>query len=1539
MPTATPRILLNKEDFIESVKRQVAPEGYGFVPLIGSGISHASGIMVGTALGEYLSYAIWRCVADYEKDGNRGNDGYTLVNKGWPGRPTQRQTAEVRRWATEWYCRLLDQHRIHPDMATGFNLMDLYRPSGTQYRLPPVRPLAFDQATFDNWSWTDPLNRMAVQKLDVIDQAIRELHADRLANGAEGVFTPRQGVSRSSRHYIVETAIRALYDWRLALHFLARLRRIDGLLHLVPECDQYVIDSFNIFITRGRKPCLAHQMVSFLVRPLRIRKLLTTNFDTLLEDAFRDIDIPLQVFAIERNSRLPDPNSVSVHKSLIKLHGSLHETRADFSLDESPDDRDKQTFLQYVWPQTEGQPVALPSHLLVMGTSIPDKRNVELIKYVCDRVSEFRIYVIAHDSRTLDAIDDAFGEEYRRRIIYTVSSSLDLVLYELYQLITHALPPAGFKFEFSQYVPPFEDESDFFPDSLKIGRLPDVVTRTRFAGAESFVTCLQQLVRDAGARVLVLDGECAVTKVGATLFYALKNRERKECLWFELEDFDDPALLLSELFRSISMRLGLYSIENIGLEFPFGLNAVDESELTGSPDENAILDAVRRRIRDHWQPAIERKIRILIQHFGIDPANWCVFFYGRNVAGSCAGFQETPSLWAESSVDWKTPRYLYLSSLMSLLAQNGFRIVYLPYTPLKDAGYQNLRVNRLVEKMSPDQTLGDLLGSGPTGAFQDTVYAAMPAGILPLEFAIKKKSGLAHVIDQVWLRFIGDFSRPDEVERRRRMIYSITLFRQSRHMSAMLSEAVLKSRSRYGRYLAPQSDATRLDDPDEMIEWVRYLYRHDVRFFNRKPGGFAWMFRDVRLLANAMLELPARADHPMQDLKTLRTRIHFWIGEWYLRAFYASNHVDPLKEAIFHKLMSVRNVRHAKLALGNSVVGDTLPYRQALLAAGLSSIAKILMISRESLRYWMAGHQSAGSFYWKSIKAALALDSLHVNTLEEGGEGWDLFCDYVELMLGAERSWRETNPVEQKRYALYVRDLLRDIRRECFKLERDLLRNSNFYTAAANRTNDPADKNPKSLVLAQTDGQHVAVEIELYFGFDPGDQWDDAFKGKLECNSPIVRKQFEAVRELCDKHRCDNDADLLLHIRTRKHEVIQLLLGQSDLLYAFLQLTTEYAYRLIRQAKYENRRLCIRKLEYLEQPEGFMREDKTFGDHDINQHQSKVRRHWELVGVLSQMLQELIHNLDPAYLFREHRLKIRLLTFSGLALGRLGKFHEAHQVLNEAAGVAYGLSVSDSRRELVILRLRRAEVHLLEAMELGWNLNFLVRQYKDRQMPDGQAPSAGTNVSAKIRAAFSWMAPDQDILQQYRLHIAKLDDAWTVLDEVEALLSNCMHSAFWCGKLYYLRLMTYAEHYVPLMEDGELLYRPKACQEQENAGDNLLKILEQGVLSCGEDEYRKLCFLNLIAKSCKKMRRFLEQQRPSGQQHAEEFRTRAIQRLLKVILGVPDDKPLPPNLKWEELLPCGDCGCKGHEFQHFRDGVVANFKRVFGSGERNDKKV
>jgi len=264
----------------------------------------------------------------------------------------------------------------------------------------------------------------------------------------EDVFSPLEGVSRFSRNYIVETAIRSLYDWRMALHFISRLKKAGDLFLLDDQSDHFVIDSFNIFITQGRKPCLAHQMVSFLARPLRIRKLLTTNFDTLLEEAFGSLDIPLQVFPIEINSRLPDPNSVSLKKSIIKLHGSLHETRADFSLDSSPDSRDKDVFLRYLCPHMDEGPSALPNHLLVMGTSLPDKRNIELIKYVCDISRNFKIFVIAFNAQTIRQIQESFGREYSDHLIFTKSSLLDLALYEIYQKFTYSLPPSGFKFEY-----------------------------------------------------------------------------------------------------------------------------------------------------------------------------------------------------------------------------------------------------------------------------------------------------------------------------------------------------------------------------------------------------------------------------------------------------------------------------------------------------------------------------------------------------------------------------------------------------------------------------------------------------------------------------------------------------------------------------------------------------------------------------------------------------------------------------------------------------------------------------------------------------------------------------------------------------------------------------------------------------------------------------------------------------------------------------------------------------------------------------------
>lgn len=1523
--TASPaRQQLSKEDFIEEIKHCVTQDGYGFVPFIGSGISHASGIMIGGALGEYLSYAIWRCVVDYEIKGNAGKDGVTLVNKGWPGRPTQKESQAVREWATRWYCRLLDQHKIRPEMATNFNLADLYRPANTQYRLPPAKPLPFDLKTFDDWQWTDAKqNQMSQETLKQINKSILELHAELLADGPGQLFTPCQGVSRISRLYIVETAVRSLFDWRLALHFLARLRRVDGMLHLAPECDQYVIDSFNIFITRGRRPCLAHQMVSFLARPLRIRKLLTTNFDTLLEDAFRDVNIPLQVFSIERNSRLPDPNSVSVHKTLIKLHGSLHETRADYSLDEPPDDQDKESFLQYLWPVAAGQPVGLPNHLLVLGTSIPDKRNVELIKYVCDRVPEFRLYVIAHNKDTMDTIQDAFGEEYREQIRFTISGSLDLMLYELYQVVTHSLPPAGFKFEFSQYVPPFENEDHFFPSSMMLseqraGQKNRAQMQPRrelvFADAKAFRAQILQQISQSTSRVTVLDSEFAATKIGATLFYELKNVGRKQCVWFELEDFDDPTELLSELFRSISLRLGLYSIENVNLEFPRILDAQKEMALYPQGVDSTMTEPARRwRPEYAWEQQVNLKISVLSRHFGVDPASWCVFFYGRNVAGSCAGFQETQKLMAMSALDWKLPRFRVLSRLMSLLANNGFHVIYMPYTPAKNVAYRHFDLNPIVKSRLADLDVAGAMRVDSDDLFCDPAFMSMDVDFTLLEFKLKPEFGLEKSVNQVALYFIGD-TTDEEKQRRKRFLYAATLFRHSRHISALTSEAVLKSRFRYERF---QKQSTGKDSPEiyvEIVRWVWELYQCDRRFFNRKPGGFAWMFRDLRLLANLLLEYPRELAPGEQPLRELRTRMHFWIGEWYLRAFYSSNHVDPLREAIFHKLMSLDNIRYARLVENGQ--DRTGQYRMILLVSVLSSIAKALMISRESMRYWVADHRGGGLLYWGSIKAAMGLQDFKVSEIRKGSPSWARFRTYV-------KDWLGTVPQKAKvgdDFLAHVLELLCAIRRECFKLERDMLRDSNYFPGSNDDSDKAKPKDRKYLLLVESTSQFVAVSIEPFVGFKPGRKWDIAFESGFSANSATVDGAFARVRRLCKGHLRATDTALVANIRRLKHECCNQFLCDSGQLYAFMWATTEYIYQLIRQAKFENRRLCLHKLERIRQspktPAWMVLDDPS-----IITQEAAVQRHWELVGMLSQMLLELTYCLSPPYLFREHLLKTKLLTFCGLALGRVHRFDDAHQVLNEAAGIAYSMAVSDSRRELVILRLRRAEVHILEARQLGVDLSLMVRKWtRKKSSKKHPRPPLFCNAST-----------DTDLMRKYRQHIAKLDDAWTVLGEVESMLSSCMHSGFWCGKLYYLRLMVYGEYFVPKLDEGELLYRPKACHELENAGESLVSTLELGLLACDVDHYRALCFLNMIAKACKKMEYFLAQlERQDGTQYADAFKAKVVRRLCRVIAGVPELELLSPEIsEWNDLLP-GASDKSDPDFHNFRSKVVDNFEAVLG---------
>ena len=148
----------------------------------------------------------------------------------------------------------------------------------------------------------------------------------------------------SSEEYIIEVALRALSHWTRTLEFLARIcltTSTSPRLYLDKEPDISVIDGFNAHITRGKRPNLIHNMISRLARSMRTQVVLTTNFDTLIEQSYRAQGEPLHMLAVSIKGGLPSFATVRAQDCVLKLHGDILETRADTSINEPPSAEDK----------------------------------------------------------------------------------------------------------------------------------------------------------------------------------------------------------------------------------------------------------------------------------------------------------------------------------------------------------------------------------------------------------------------------------------------------------------------------------------------------------------------------------------------------------------------------------------------------------------------------------------------------------------------------------------------------------------------------------------------------------------------------------------------------------------------------------------------------------------------------------------------------------------------------------------------------------------------------------------------------------------------------------------------------------------------------------------------------------------------------------------------------------------------------------------------------------------------------------------------
>ncbi len=851
---------------IQAFKRALIEElrlGNTVVPLVGSGLSAASGIPVGRDFEDYFLYVIWLCLVC--RDSRSESKLWNLQTMGWPPNPSDNQVKRARTEIAENHGEI----------------------------------------------------RSAIEK----------------------------GTRLDPDKIIIQEGIGVLADWRSTLIFLSRVKLNEGehSFHLAAP-DLRVIDSFNLHITRNRKSNLGHKMLAHLSIPFGMRVVLTTNFDSLIEEAYANLRNPLSVFDVSITGKLPDHELVGTQNSIIKLHGGLFETRADHSLDEDPTDVDKKNFSNYLGSTVGTAPVS-HSHLLILGFSGRDNRIMQLIRHAISQDGrKTKLFWVCHSADEVSRIKKLLPND--RALIHVVHTSrTDLLLYELFQDITYALPPGGLTYRFVYYLPPDVlgnvcREADGYSE-FRDGIVTAVLEKSdvgRFG-----IEIVNNTHRSDHGHLVIVRGEGGVSSVAADAFHVL-SKTGKRCLWFELSDFTSPEELSIQIFTGISRQLGRF--EHDPITFP-----IDCSDLSE-----------------------------MLTHMEVTATSWVLFLYGRDVPGLTAG-------WGNHL--WCRPEYENLKKILLNLAEAGFTVVYMPFTSLRQKRLLKilapfldntrnkrscieleLQSDRIDNVNNHKRTPGapTMLSSRTEFVFQSAIKWVRTAKIPE---STPDQALYSDPVDEDIISF--DATDDVSIHTRAVFLYAVTLFRHSRYPSSLFSEATFQCPHQYNLHNK---------DNDEIRgkvvkRWVEQLIL--IGLIRRKPGGYYWLHYSLRSLIREFLE--NEVDYPLcpddvipaiippsckRSMLGIRSRTHHWIAEWYLKAFRASNHPNPLMESLYHRyqaLCYVHDLQIPSIYKNEKDQGiESKEYRKQFGELTLMEMSKTLRMARPSIKFWFRQEVASSLF-------------------------------------------------------------------------------------------------------------------------------------------------------------------------------------------------------------------------------------------------------------------------------------------------------------------------------------------------------------------------------------------------------------------------------------------------------------------------------------------------------------------------------------------------------------------------------------------------
>ncbi|TLD71293.1 hypothetical protein FEM03_07115 [Phragmitibacter flavus] len=908
-----------REAFMAELVKAVR-EGYDFVPFLGSGCSSRSGIPRGQEFIEYLKWAVFRgvgipvahpnspsddaaietliCDKVSEQGSERQSDYWNFVANGWPPYPTIEQGESLRRWET------------------------------------------------------DLLSFMS-----------------RLKNPSPSEKASNRRETDKSR--LVAEALGACSEWKSALVFICRIyREKNDKTPSLGAPNQAVLDAYNVFVTKGRRPSLIHQMLANLAMPLRIHTVLTTNFDELIEQAFTTNKSHLQVFDVSISGGLPDAKIVRLQDTIVKLHGGMFETRADYSVDQRPTQEDCERFYSYMVGPEDSGIVRSKCCLIVMGYSLNDGRVRHLLKYAIqqsrlqDSGMTLKVFWLAHSEKgeksvirklELESEDSAF-------FYSAIEPRPDLFLLELYQKITHTLPPGGLRYEYAHFVPPHPlvpsgRENSKLTDEPKSKKSVNVVAQfidnlnESLAGKLSLlhageydgnylIHCVnhEHVAPGKASPKLVIYGGSGLSSLCSQYFWR-DTHKIDGYAWYELGDFITVKHLKRVLWQSVANRLGSFRMEPIA-----------------------------------YASATRKQQKILRRYLRLDHQKVTIFVSGRTPPGVNAAF---------SLQHWTDKDYNELHILFDELCSVGISIVYLPF-----ASYRRDLVARHLASMSTKQ--------------QEAKPAHVIADELQLDLAVREKTWelIKDKVqcDEQLLREIHHASSSEPgylikdsdsypglihsekiVERlkdwvseatgnqfdtkllRVRFLYALCLFRQSRHPCSMWAEGVMDCNNRFDAASGTDRDAQRSLLAEK---WSREL--HGFGLFRMKAASFFWLHWDLRIrIAHWCEQYEADEQDILKDkgairrsLRARRARTHMWIAEWYFKATQASHDPVPLVECLYHYVQCLHWISEAKPTpqMDNDLCGDegksSSRYKELLAEIAFNQLSKILRLSEDVIIFW-----------------------------------------------------------------------------------------------------------------------------------------------------------------------------------------------------------------------------------------------------------------------------------------------------------------------------------------------------------------------------------------------------------------------------------------------------------------------------------------------------------------------------------------------------------------------------------------------------------